>query len=52
MTTLNKELIKQIIIDFEFFYLSGKPWLCSFEDVVNEFAETRSSNDYVIDKEE
>lgn len=49
MKTLDKELIKQIILDFDKFRREDI-WLCRFEDVVEEFAENRAS-EYLVDME-
>lgn len=47
---INKDVIKQIILDFNEF--KGRDvWLCSFEDVVEEFINTQELN-YLTDREE
>lgn len=48
---VNKDVIRQIILDYEQFYSEGRPWMCNFEDIVEEFLETQELN-YQTDREE
>ncbi len=41
---VNKDIIRQIILDFAKFKDQGNIWMCSFEDIVEEFVEVQSNN--------
>lgn len=47
---VNKDVIRQIILDFDEFK-NDDVWLCSFEDIVDEFLDTQLL-DYRTDREE